>query len=76
MNQVFKSFITTSKNKDQLSNSFEDFMLIIRILLSSELYEDQDTFISISKEIAGLLIQKLANRYFEHKITATIIEIE
>jgi hypothetical protein len=51
-------------------------MLIARILLSFELHEDQDTFISISEKIASLLVQELANKYFEYKITTIIIEIE
>jgi hypothetical protein len=76
MNQVFESFITTNKNKNQLSNSFEVFIFTTRILQSSKLYENQDTFINISKEIASLLVQEFANRYFEYKITTIIIEIK
>jgi hypothetical protein len=51
-------------------------MLIIRILLSSELYENQDIFINISKNITSLFVQELANKYFEYRITTIIIEIE
>jgi hypothetical protein len=76
VNQAFKSFIATSKNENQLSNSFEDFMFITRVLLNSELHEDQDTFISISEEIISLLMQELANKCFEHRITTTIIKLK
>jgi hypothetical protein len=51
-------------------------MFIIRILLNSELYKDQDTFISISKKITSLFVQELTNKYFEYRITIITIEIE
>jgi hypothetical protein len=51
-------------------------MLTTGILLGSELYKDQDTFISISKKITSLLVQELANRCFEYRIITIIIEIE
>jgi hypothetical protein len=76
MNQAFESFITTSENKNQFNNSFEDLIFTTRVLPSSELHKDQDTFISISKEIASLLVQELANRCFEYRMIIIIIEIK
>jgi hypothetical protein len=51
-------------------------MLIARVLPSSELYKNQDIFISISEKITSLLVQKLANKCFEHRIITIIIEIK
>ena len=41
------------------------------MLLSPELYENQDSFISISGEDINALIQDLVNRCFNYRITAT-----
>ena len=60
-----------ASENDEPSDSLNDITLTTEVPPPPELYEDQDSFMSISGEDADALVQDLANRCFDHRITAT-----